>query len=838
MKCYIYIYCKIYNNCKVIQLLSIVNILRESKIDCYIIDKKNSDILNKCKYFKIIKDDVRNEKPDIVIGIDGLDDTYKCRHILIDYSNNSNLVKVEPDIIIENNLESNEFKFYRSLSFYIPIIMITPIYNHIKNISTKSIDSVIFKLYNNGKKENLYNDIDSFLTNMLSCNIIHTDNHIGLSIAILLHKDVRLYNPNNKQEEDKINLILDIFNIKLYNDKIIYPLNYSSIVKKYKSYFLDILYNREIVFNENKLDILNEKAITSYYFKKRLLLDNIKYGFIYNLDKKDESVDMALIQCCYCIDVKQYLAIKRAVEINLKYNNYKIKEWIFIEAGLNNRRYFEYLKDYGIQYYWIELTENQKFLFVKENLWNIGAKKCKSKKLCFLDSDVYYCDCDWFKKTCDALDSYDLLQNFSYSFRENCKDSTSIELGCVCASMNINNLQYCLHTGYNISITRELYESINRIPCCSTIGGDAYFWNYFIINKKKTFSPYNLTYLDEKGYIFNSKSKINIGYVDQYCFHVNHYYNNMKDNLYYIKKFVSHKCNSRKFEDIKYTDDRVEWNTNNSAKVHKALVSRKYPLCSKKMELMYLENKIENCIEEENIKQYGDIDKDNKLLIVTCFNKSIQLDNTDIVKKFKDLYDKYLLTPHSFVCLTNEKINGIDCIEIRNNKLNYNCQYEIFRNDYHDNNTSILYLDLDVIPINYFKLCRCPKNTIYLIDEHDITHTQVSKFNGGSMFYNGDYQCIYDYIDKTEDINYYYNMLQDFTVHSILKYDVNIENLYKFLSIDFVYLNDSNYETYKPKMYNKLIHFTGPIKPWNLTSRFYKVFNNILPQQIFNYLNS
>ena len=118
----------------------------------------------------------------------------------------------------------------------------------------------------------------------------------------------------------------------------------------------------------------------------------------------------------------------------------------------------------------------------------------------------------------------------------------------------------------------------------------------------------------------------------------------------------------------------------------------------------------------EAVKEYGPIDDEHPLLFVTCYNPGINI-STKQVKQTKTLLDKYCLNKHDFVCITNEKIDGIKCIPI--NALNITSadfQMEMWRCDYFDNpNTSVMYIDLDIVPLDYFRIPRCPKNSIWMI---------------------------------------------------------------------------------------------------------------------------
>lgn len=71
-------------------------------------------------------------------------------------------------------------------------------------------------------------------------------------------------------------------------------------------------------------------------------------------------------------------------------------------------------------------------------------------------------------------------------------------------------------------------------------------------------------------------------------------------------------------------------------------------------------------------KEYGKIDKNNPLYIVSCFKPgglAWQSIRPEYIQAHKYLFDKYLKTPHKYVCITNEDIPEVDCIPL---ELDYN----------------------------------------------------------------------------------------------------------------------------------------------------------------------
>lgn len=54
----------------------------------------------------------------------------------------------------------------------------------------------------------------------------------------------------------------------------------------------------------------------------------------------------------------------------------------------------------------------ESYLFYKENLWNAAYHLTDAKKLIFLDADVVFSKPNWFERTVEQLDEYDIIQPF------------------------------------------------------------------------------------------------------------------------------------------------------------------------------------------------------------------------------------------------------------------------------------------------------------------------------------------------------------------------------------------------------------------------------------------
>ena len=87
---------------------------------------------------------------------------------------------------------------------------------------------------------------------------------------------------------------------------------------------------------------------------------------------------------------------------------------MFVELGFNGVFTFS-REDFPneIDYIRIDGDDSNKYLFQKEHLWNIAAKRAKYEKLMFVDSDISPIgNVDWFKKVYYSLDKCLFTQGY------------------------------------------------------------------------------------------------------------------------------------------------------------------------------------------------------------------------------------------------------------------------------------------------------------------------------------------------------------------------------------------------------------------------------------------
>jgi hypothetical protein len=119
-------------------------------------------------------------------------------------------------------------------------------------------------------------------------------------------------------------------------------------------------------------------------------------------------------------------------------------------------------------------VSSSSFLFHKENLYRILEKKIPSNytKLAFLDADIYFSDKEWYTKTSELLNTYDVVQPFErahwldLTYKKFLRTKTSI----VCDQNSEWNFQY--HPGFAWCMRRDFYTKVGFFDYAIGGGGD------------------------------------------------------------------------------------------------------------------------------------------------------------------------------------------------------------------------------------------------------------------------------------------------------------------------------------------------------------------------------
>lgn len=217
--------------------------------------------------------------------------------------------------------------------------------------------------------------------------------------------------------------------------------------------------------------------------------DNSPLFALNSIYSKNETVDVSLIQSFFGQDELHVKAVENALQF-MCLSNPRPRDWVFVEAQRKEGdARFKWVVRLGIKYVFVGIENDRQDYFIKEQLWNIGTLHAESDNLVFVDADVSYCQMDWLKRVVETFASgCQLFQPHSWSWRASEPDGFKGE------PMRINDLNltesfahtrklnkplcnFNGHTGYDIAISREYYNSIGGFYSLPTAGGDFLMWS-------------------------------------------------------------------------------------------------------------------------------------------------------------------------------------------------------------------------------------------------------------------------------------------------------------------------------------------------------------------------
>lgn len=214
-------------------------------------------------------------------------------------------------------------------------------------------------------------------------------------------------------------------------------------------------------------------------------------------------------------------------------SNPRPRDWVFVEAQRKEGdARFKWVVRLGIKYVFVGIENDRQDYFIKEQLWNIGTLHAESDNLVFVDADVSYCQMDWLKRVVETFASgCQLFQPHSWSWRASEPDGfkgepmriNDLNLTESFSHMRKLNKPLCNfngHTGYDIAISREYYNSIGGFYSLACTGGDFLMWSLLANDKFTTGHP--LENLMRKILERHPIPIVTIGCSDLSCFHIYH----------------------------------------------------------------------------------------------------------------------------------------------------------------------------------------------------------------------------------------------------------------------------------------------------------------------------
>ena len=211
-----------------------------------------------------------------------------------------------------------------------------------------------------------------------------------------------------------------------------------------------------------------------------------KKNAIVDANGHHEYLDMTMVSVFYDAGINELrkVATRKAAQCWMKQSHLP-KEMVFIELGFNG--VFTFSKEdfpKQIEYIRIDGNDSHKYLFQKEHLWNIAAKRAKYEKLMFVDSDIAPLeDFDWFKQVYDALDKCLFTQGFrSIQYLDKDDKPTSMKKLSYTTSYLTNGTVHPRNgvPGGIYCISKTTLQGIGYFNSIIYGGGDTLFWDEIV----------------------------------------------------------------------------------------------------------------------------------------------------------------------------------------------------------------------------------------------------------------------------------------------------------------------------------------------------------------------
>ena len=462
------------------------------------------------------------------------------------------------------------------------------------------------------------------------------------------------------------------------------------------------------------------------YIMQNLQIDNIKKLSVESLNEmlKKEQINslhiayekhdnckilenIAIIYGFFGTDIFRILATTRALSIMLK-SDPKPQDIVFVEAQRNkDNAAFAWLENYGVKYIFKEYTEESEGLLLKTALWNIGAASTNAEKLCFIDSDIVFCNQDWLESVYSAFDQFDVLSLAGQCYYEGDNQAKELIESIGHRICRTHDTEFYGHIGFNIGMTRKSYIAYGKFEAFN-LNDDVWFWTKIlgtnIYNENKGWIPYKTDENMKYGLPFK------IGSTEEICCHLDHKKKIIKNKLY---GWISYLGTDVPFEDISYEKDIPTWTNTKAGKTIK--------LAFEKAKNVEADN--ENCKQlaqqillDAKKEVYGEIDKEHPLVIMTAFVPDFRHKNIESIFEHREMLERTCKQSFTYVCFTNEisvedaqkkclDVIPFSSISVKNNRNLW--KTEMNRKDIKlPKNSTVIWIDINTVFKSEFEITR------------------------------------------------------------------------------------------------------------------------------------
>lgn len=474
-----------------------------------------------------------------------------------------------------------------------------------------------------------------------------------------------------------------------------------------------------------------------------------------------EVFDMGLIMCSYGHDPDRLAACFAALSWTLK--SRPCPNIYFVEAARAGEafEFEEYFSDKRrVTYIKYNIPEESVGLWLKEALWTLGANYAvhanhKLTKLCFLDADTEFVDQMWAAEVSKLLNTCDVISPHSYAYHEGPVDPKDVGLVQSTAKALLTDSSEKNTPGFSIAFTVKFFKDRlkSTIKTVAHGGGDTFLWYQIAgiktINYDYGRLPYHFTYPYDQGVV----PKPIIGCAEQVVAH--RFHGKFSNRLYYQKRLLLKRAVSEPFSEYTFTKKGFPvWSDTPGGRILSTAMSELY---ERSAETPLTVAETMRLYDEKAVQEYGEINEEYPL-VVACILPEDSNESISKVLTLKQQFQDKCDAQHRFVCITNKTIPGVETVPLLTTTIpGHYAVGQVFGALNVNQNTSVLYCDLNTVIYNRILPHRCPLNNISMLRAKEVP----TPFGWGSwcshvMYYRGSLSGLTDTFLSIEHHDYQY----------------------------------------------------------------------------------
>lgn len=452
---------------------------------------------------------------------------------------------------------------------------------------------------------------------------------------------------------------------------------------------------------------------------------------------------MALILCHHGQDEARLRAAREALAWTLR-SNPRPQAVILVEAAAEGEpRHFASLP--GITYVPRTVPEDGKGIWLKEALWNIGARQAIAiegiTQLVFLDLDAAFVWQGWATAVARELASHDVISPHSHMFYADQADGLATGLLEATGSRLPRDGAHG-SPGMAIAMTADLYRRLPNprggIADIIVGNGDAFLWSQLAGVSWGNIAAWNLTEVELQG----MRPSPRIGCAGQVICH--HPHGPLAARCYIERQTLCRACSpaADSAVDLSRPDGMPRWRDTHGARI----LARAFPMLRELAAAGKAGGRAgaRDLYDRIAIEEYGPIDADHPL-VVACLLRSGGGYGPRHVRWLRDQFAARCRAPHRFVCLADTDIPGVETIPLENSAAmapNAWGQVELYR-DIWPRDATVVTCDLDTVVFRDFTPHRCPEGQLFMLRERGNWHRSAwAVWGAGLTVFRGDFSFI------------------------------------------------------------------------------------------------